>query len=124
MIALFGAVLIGVPAIIDANNAPEVSEVIGVKPSDRAPAFATNTEHLYVPPAPVVEVVAPVVETYEEPSYSPTLCPPGTVANAVDANGNESNCQTPCNMWSDLDGDGIAETCTAAPYEGRRFNEV
>lgn len=121
VLALLVGVLWGIPALTDANRPTEV-------PADVAdtPVYLISD---YRHPTPTPEPVAPpppppAEEVYEEPPFEPTLCPPGTVANAVDGNGNESNCQIPCNAWTDLDGDGYAETCTAAPYEGRRFNSA
>jgi hypothetical protein len=60
-------------------------------------------------------VAAPRATTRQAaPSVGPTQCPAGTIAGAVDGNGNESNCQatggadgTPCVAYND------ANECTA-----------
>jgi len=79
-----------------------------VEPTEEAPAPVTPAPE----PAPVV--VEPPAAPEPEPPFEPVRCPEGTVPGAVDDLGNESNCGVPCNRWEDLDGDGVAETCTAS----------
>lgn len=124
--SVIGLTLAGVAAISLVTFGP----LVGGQPEPTPTSISTVERQIGEPaeivptPTPTVEPVveapppAPVVEEPVAPPFQPTLCPPGTVAGAVDENGNESNCGPNCAAYIDNDGDGVAETCV--PYQSRR----
>ena len=101
---------------IERDTAPtiEPTDVATPKPTVEEPVVEPPVQEPPAAPAPVAPAPAPAPAP-EPPApapYVPVKCPAGTVPGQVDANGDESLCQTPCQEWSDLDGDGYAETCT------------
>lgn len=93
-------------ALEQAQQQEAVVEALGIKFASPSQVEATKAP----PPAAVVEE-APVEE---EPVYEsgPILCPPGTVAGAVDADGNESACQATNDQGQECVAYDDANNCT------------
>ncbi|UYL87128.1 membrane protein [Microbacterium phage OscarSo] len=91
--------------VVTEEPAPAEPAPVVEQPAAPAPAPAPAQ------PAPAPEPPAPAPAPEPPAPYVPVKCPAGTIPGQVDANGDESLCQAPCQEWIDTDGDGYAETC-------------
>jgi outer membrane biosynthesis protein TonB len=121
-VAVVGASLLsiaGVNALRPAEQQQNPSvEIVEIDETPTPEPTPTPTEIETPAPAPVVE--EPVVEepAPPPPPPAPVKCPEGTVPNAVDDYGNESNCQAPCSAYDDNN------VCIGAPAPGYREEGV